>query len=111
MRLTSHEALKHLLREGPSFRDFLKDPLVNQIKKLRHHGEGGDIALLQSPQKLGRVQSLQIHNARAFHQRQQQIGHLCQHVKHGQHAQQRVRRPEVDPVKYSFHFAQESWRG
>ena len=65
--IDSHQTLKHLLRERPSLLDLLEDALVNQIKELRHHGEGGDIAFAQSSQKLGRVQSFQIHHARTFH--------------------------------------------
>ena len=98
--------MNSLLGQRSAFLDLLKDALVNQIKELRHNGKGRDVALAQSPQEFGSVQSLQINYARAFYQRQQQIGHLRQHVKHGQHAQQRIGRADVDPVKYRFHFAQ-----
>ena len=54
----------------------------------------------------GGVQSLQINDARAFYQGQQQIRHLRQHVKHRQHAQHCVRRPNVDPIEHRFHFAE-----
>jgi hypothetical protein len=94
------------LRQGPSVLDFFKDPLVNQIKELRHHGKSGDVAFAQSAQKLGRVQSFEIDHARALDQRKKQISHLCQHVKHGQHAQQCVLGADVDPVEHSFHFTQ-----
>src|SRR5205807_2824999 len=88
--IQSHEALERFLRERSPLFNFLKDAFVNQIEELRHHGKGGDIPLLQGAQKLGRVQRLQVHYARAFHQRQKQIRHLRQHVKHGQYAEQRV---------------------
>ena len=104
--IEGHETLKHFPRERSSFFDLLEYPLVNQIKELRHHGEGGNVPLAQSAQKLGRVQSLQVDHARAFHQRQKQIRHLCQHVKHRQHAQQRVGGSEVDPIEHGFHFTQ-----
>ena len=41
---------ENLLRQYPSFLDLFKDALVNQIEKLRHHGEGCDVALAQRPQ-------------------------------------------------------------
>jgi hypothetical protein len=60
-----------------------------------------------SPQQFCGVQRFQIHHARAFYQRQKKIRHLSQHVKHGQHAQQRVAWADFDPVEYCFHFSQQ----
>ena len=105
--IQSHEALERFLRERSPLFNFLKDAFVNQIEELRHHGKGGDIPLLQGAQKLGRVQRLQVHHARAFHQRQKQIRHLRQHVKHGQYAEQRVGWAQVDPIEHRFDLALE----
>ena len=101
----NHRA-ENLLRNRASFRDFLKKTFVNQIKKLRHYRERGDVALVQSPQQLGGIQRFQVDDTRSLDQRQQQICHLRQHVKQGQHAQQRVVRPQIDPVENRFHFGQ-----
>ena len=106
VRLIVTRAAKDFLGERASLRDFLKDSLVDQIEELRHHGERGDVALAQGPQQFGRIQSFQINDARAFHQRQKQIRHLRQHVKHGQHTEQRVGRPDIHPVEHRFHFTQ-----
>ena len=62
---------------------------------------------LQRPQKFGGVQRFEINHARTLDQGQQQIRHLRQHVKHGQHAEQCVGGSDVDPVEYGLHFAQE----
>ena len=79
---------------------------MNQVKKLRNDGEGGDIAIAQRTQQFSRVQGFEIDDARAFHQWKEQIGHLRENVEHGQNAQQRVGWAEIDPVEYGFHFAQ-----
>ena len=97
---------KILLRDCATLRDFLEDAFVNQVIKLRDNRERGDVALAQSAQKFGGVKRFEIYNARAFHQRQQQIRHLRQHVEERQHAQQRIGGAEVNPVEDGFHFAQ-----
>ena len=83
---------------------------MNQVEKLRHHGECRDVALAQSPHQFGGIESFEIDDARALDQRQQQIRHLRQHVKQRQDAKQRVAGPEIDPIENSFHLAQECWR-
>ena len=47
--IEAHETLKQLLRQCSAFSGLLEDALVNQIKELRHYGEGRDIPFLQSP--------------------------------------------------------------
>ncbi len=79
---------------------------MNQIKELRHDGECSDIALVQRPQQFGSVQRFEIYDARSLDQREKQVGHLGQHVKQGQHAEQSVARAKFDPVKNGFDLAQ-----
>ena len=72
---------------------------MNQIEKLRDDGKRRDVALAQSPHQFGRVQGLQVDDARTLDQREQEICHLRQNVKQGQHAQQRVGGPMSTQLK------------
>ena len=80
---------------------------MDQIVELRHDRERRDVALAQSAHEFGGVERFQIDDARSLHQREQQIGHLRQHVKERQHAEQRVGGAEIDPVEHGLDLAQE----
>src|SRR5580692_4566908 len=92
-------------REASALRHFLENAFVDQVKKLRHHRERCDFALCQRTKQLRRIQSFEINDTGAFHQRQQQVRHLRQHVKKRKHAEQRVLRAELRPAEYGPHFA------
>ena len=103
----AHQVAQHRLGDSPALGDFFKDALVDQVEELRHHGEDGDLALLQRPQQFGGVQRFEVDHARAFHQRQQQVRHLRQHVEHGQDAQHRVGRADLQQAENRIHFTQQ----
>src|SRR5262249_31478751 len=67
----THQQAKEPSHPPTPLPNFFKDSLVNQVKELRHHGKGGDLAIAQGTKKLGRVQGGEIHRARAGHQREQ----------------------------------------
>ncbi len=95
------------MRDWASFRDFVKNPLVDQIKKLRHDRKYRDVAFLQGPQQLRGVKSFEITDASALYQRQHQIGHQSENVKHRQHTQESIARTNIDPIEYRFHFGKQ----
>ena len=95
-----HQSLQRPARNFAALGYFLEDALVNQIEKLRHHGEDRDLTFVERPQQFGGVQCFQIDDAGALHQRQQQIGHLGEHVKERQHAEHGVVRADVRPSEY-----------
>ena len=78
---------------------------MDQIEKLGDNRKCSDVALLQCAKKFGGVQRFEVHHSRALHQGKQKIRHLRQHMEHGEHTEQRVRRADVDPMEYRFHFA------
>ena len=92
-------------RESSALRNFLENALVDQVKKLRHHRERCDFPLCQCTKELRRIQSFEINDTGAFHQRQQQVRHLRQHVKKRKHTEHRVLRSDMRPAEYGPHFA------
>ena len=78
---------------------------MDQIEELWHDAKGSDVALLQSAQQFGGVQCFQIDNTRAIEQRQKEIRHLRQNVKHRQNSEQSVRRANLDYRKHRIRLA------
>ncbi len=85
-----HERTENRLGDAAALADLFEDALVNQVEELRDDGECGDLPLLESAQEFGGVQCFEIHDTRAFDQRQHQVCHLRQHVEHGQDAEHGV---------------------
>jgi hypothetical protein len=59
----------------------------------------GNVAFLQSAQEFGSVQSLEIDDAGTVEQRQEEIRHLGEDVKHRENAEQRVLGADLDDRK------------
>ena len=102
----SHQTPEHRLRTRSAFGKLLKNPVVNQVEKLRHDGKNCDVSFVQGPQKFGCIQRLQIHYSRALDQRKHEVRHLRQNVEHRQHSQHRVFFSQIGPGEDSFHFRQ-----
>jgi len=80
---------------------------VDQVKKLRHHGKNSDLALVERTQQFRGVQCFQIDHTRTLNQRQQEIGHLREHMKERQHSEHRIFRTDMCPAENGFDFAHE----
>src|SRR5712691_7415311 len=61
--------------------DFVGYAFVNQVKKLRYHGEGRYLAFAKCSKQFGRIQSFEIDDASTGGERQQQVRHLRQRMK------------------------------
>src|SRR5438094_1747857 len=102
-----HQDSEHRLSYFSALRYFFEDPLMNQIKKLRHHGKGCNLAFLQGTQKFRSVQGFQMDHSRTLHQRQKQICHLRQHMKERKHTKHGIFRTDFYPCEYSFDFTKQ----
>ncbi len=102
-----HQSLQRPPRHCAALGYLLEDALVNQVEKLRHHGKNRDLAFVERAQQFGGIQRFQIDDSGSFHQRQQEIGHLGEHVKERQHPKHGILRTDVRPSEYRFNFAQQ----
>src|SRR6266404_8422478 len=102
-----HQGLQCQARDFAAFGYFLKDALVNEVEKLRYHGKNRDLPFVERAQQLGGVQRFQIDDPRSFHQRQQEIGHLGEHMEERQHPEDGVLRTNVRPAEHRFNFSQQ----
>ena len=93
-----HQSLQRPARNFAALGDFLEDALVNQVEKLRNHGENRDLTFVERAQQFRRVQRFQINDAGALYQRQQKIRHLGEHVKERQHPEHGVFRDRRAPI-------------
>ena len=95
-KLSASSALNSDARHQAGLRDLLHHALVNQVEELRHAREDRDLALRQRLDQIRRVQRLEIHDAGADRERQQQVGELRERMEQRQHAENRVLLGDVD---------------
>ena len=87
-----------LLREASFFGDLAEDALVDEVEELRDAAEDGDAALAQGESQLLGVERIEKDDLAAVAERQEEIGHLGQHVEERQHAEQSVSGTDGDEL-------------
>ena len=94
-------------RDEARLRDLLHHALMNQVEELRHAREDRDLPLGERLHQIGRVERLEIDDARADRERQQQVRQLRERVKERQHAENRVLVGDVDDSERGITFGQQ----
>src|SRR5215469_15153481 len=83
---------------------FLDTP-EDQVEKLRHTGEDGDMALLESAEEVAGVERFEIDDAHGDSERQEQVGHLGERVKQRQDAEDGVFGTDIEHFANALAFA------
>ena len=79
-----------LLGEASFFGDLAEDALVDEIEELGDAAEDGDAALAQGERQLLGVERIEKDDLAAVVERQEEVGHLGQHVEERQDSEQGV---------------------
>ena len=89
-RAEGEQDAEDLLGEASFFGNLSKDALVDEIEELRDAAEDGDAALAQGESQLLGVERIEKDDLAAVVERQEEVGHLGQHMEERQDSEQRV---------------------